>query len=592
MFNAFRRIRGRILSTYLILIIISMIVLGLALIWPLQNYFLSNFKNNMVDRANLVSQLVKKNLLNGNYNIVDEQAKGTGEKIDTRITIILPNGRVVADSEHNPFHMENHSKRPEIEKALSGNIGTQSRYSTTLDTDMMYVAIPMFLEEKIIAVTRLSMPLTEIEKIIFRLRSILVTGILIAVLISILLSIKLTKGLTEPIEAINKDTSKIAQGDLNVKVYSLTKDELGELGNSINYMTSILKEKINELSQENSRLENILNTMVSGVIVLDLVGLVRIINPTAEEFFGIIGSTCVEKHNMEVIRHTGLNEQIKKSIKKEKIIDYEFSISYPEEKILQCYIAPVYRDNNMISGTTIVFHDITNLRKLERMRADFVANASHELRTPLTAIKGYAETLLDGALDNKDISKNFINIIDNEADRLILLVEELLALSRAEGSLQEQKFQSVKIDTMIKTVSEELKQQFEKKEINFKLELQERLPNVKANLNQVKQVIVNLLDNALKYTPQKGSIFVKAYVQEDFVKVDVEDTGIGIPEKDISRVFERFYRVDKARSRQMGGFGLGLSIVKHIVESSGGEIGVESKVNKGSIFWFTLPKES
>jgi two-component system phosphate regulon sensor histidine kinase PhoR len=372
-------------------------------------------------------------------------------------------------------------------------------------------------------------------------------------------------------------------------VFALSKDEIGELGKSINYMTSILKEKINELSQENSRLENILNTMVSGVMVLDLFGTVRIINPTAEEIFGIISSTCVGKHNMEVIRHTGLNEQIKRAIKEEKIIDYEFSISYPEEKILQCYIAPVYRDNDRISGTTIVFHDITNIRKLEQMRADFVANASHELRTPLTAIKGYAETLLDGALDNKDISKNFINIINNEADRLILLVEELLALSRAEGNFNETNFKSVNISTIIKTVSEELRQQFDKKKISFKLELQQELPNVRANFNQVKQVIVNLLDNALKYTPQKGSIIVKAFDQKNYVRVEVKDTGLGIPEKDISRIFERFYRVDKARSRQMGGFGLGLSIVKHIIESSGGEIGVESEINIGSTFWFTLP---
>ncbi|MBZ4686427.1 MAG: two-component system, OmpR family, phosphate regulon sensor histidine kinase PhoR [Clostridia bacterium] len=587
----FQSIRGRILSTNLFLILTAMIVLGIALIWPLQNYFLSNLKDDMVNRSQLVSRLLEQEVINGNYSNVDKQAKLIGEKINTRITIILPDGKVIADSESNPQDMDNHSNRPEIKKAFSGEVASRSRYSTTLDTEMMYVALPIKKDGEIVAVTRLALPLTEIAKIFFRLRTILITGILIAAAIAIFLSIKLTRGLTEPIEAISDGTRKIAAGNLETKVYSGTNDEIGELGKYINIMTATLREKIDEISQQKSRLENILNTMVSGVIVLDYHGMVKIINPAAEEIFGISGLISEGKHNLEVIRHYGLNEKIKQCLKEEKTIDYEFTIFHPEEKILQCYLAPVYRDKE-IAGATLVFHDITTLRRLEKMRADFVANASHELRTPLTAIKGYAETLLDGALEDEKISRKFVTIINKEADRLMKLVEELLTLSRVESNGSEINLESVDIRAVIKAVSEEMKQRFSDKNISLSLGLPEKLAAVKANSNRIKQVMVNLLDNALKYTPEGGSVTVRAYEEDEDVMISVKDTGIGIPPKDIPRLFERFYRVDKGRSRQLGGFGLGLSIVKHIVHSFGGEIGVESTVNEGSTFWFRLPKYS
>ena len=364
----FQSIRWRILSTNLFLILTSMFILGIALIWPLQNYFLSNLTNDMINRANLVSRLIEPGLIDGNYMTVDKQTKMIGEKIKTRISIILPDGTVIADSENAPENMENHGNRPEIKKAFSGEIASQSRFSTALDAEVIYVALPIKKDGDTIAVSRLALSLKEIDKIFFRLRTILITGILIAAVIVMLLSIKITRGLTEPIEAISDGTRKIAAGNLATKVYSGTNDEIGELGKHINIMTDTLREKIYETSQQKSRLENILNTIVSGVIVLDYHGMVKIINPTAEDIFGISGLIAQGKHNLEVIRHYGLNEKIKQCLKEEKTIDYEFVIFQPGEKILQCYIAPVYREQE-IAGATLAFHDITSLRRLEQMRA-------------------------------------------------------------------------------------------------------------------------------------------------------------------------------------------------------------------------------
>ncbi|ATW23868.1 two-component system histidine kinase PnpS [Candidatus Formimonas warabiya] len=588
MLRVFRGIRGRIISTYLFLILISMAVLGITLIWMLQNYLLSNLESNMANQAGLVSNLISDPIALGEFDQVDAQIKDLGRTLQARITIVLPNGKVVGDSQFNPSNMENHGHRPEIQKALHKEVGEYVRVSSTAGLETMYVAVPIEAQGQVVGVARISHPLQEIKHTFLKLRGILFTGIIIATFIAVLLSLKLAKGFTEPIESISAGARKITAGDLDARVYSSSRDELGELGSTINYMTQTLKEHIDEISQEKSRLENILHTMVSGVVVLDNHGLVRIVNPAAEEMFGISAVTSEGKHNLEVIRHFGLNNQIEKCLISEKIIEYEFSLRFPEERVIQCYIAPVYRDKK-ISGITLVFHDITKLRKLEQMRADFVANASHELRTPLTVIKGYVETLLNGALDDRQVSEKFVTVIDEEADRLKRLVDELLTLSQLESNRQEAE-EPVLVLGIITLVAEEMRQRFQEKQIALELNLPGVVPQVKANPDRVKQILVNLLDNALKYTPYGGRVTVGAEEEENFVRICVQDTGMGIPSEDLPRIFERFYRVDKARSRQMGGFGLGLSIVKHMVENMGGSIRVESTLNEGSTFWFTLPK--
>jgi len=589
MLRGIRGIRGRILYTYLFLILISMAVVGISLIWMLQDYLMANLEENMINQARLVSDFVEDQVRLERYDELGSKINSLERDLHERITLVLKDGKVIADSQFDPRSMENHGNRTEIKQALQEQIGVYVRHSTTSNVEAMYVAVPIKYQEEILGAARISLPLEEINITLIKLRGLLLTGILIATFIAVLLSIKLAKGLTEPIERISIGTRKIAQGDFTTRIFTGTRDEIEELSISINEMTKTLQEHIEEISQEKSRLENILYTMVSGVIMLDKYGLVRIVNPAAEEIFGISALTAEGKHNLEVIRHFGLNQEIEKCILLGEIIDYEFSLRFPEERVLQCYIAPVYRDK-MIAGITIVFHDITKLRKVEQMRADFVANASHELRTPLTVIKGYVETLLNGALDDREVSEKFVSIIDQEAERLKRLVDELLTLSQLESNSQDTIEKPVNIIEIINLVKDEMRPRFMEKDMNVEMDLPEGMVLVKANKDKVKQVLVNLLDNGVKYTSIGGKVSISMIDLGSQIKIIVKDTGIGIPKKYLPRIFERFYRVDKARSRQMGGFGLGLSIVKHMVENMGGTIGVESIVGKGSTFWFTLTK--
>lgn len=584
-----RGIRSRIISTYLFLILISMAVLGILLIWIIKEYNISNLKLSMTNEAKLVSELVYDRVQLGDISEVNKDIKIMGRELNARITLVHTNGKVIGDSFFEPGAMDNHRNRPEIREALQGRVGSQIRFSESARAENLYVAVPIIADNFILGAVRLAIPLKNINITLTKLLSLLFSGILAATLLGVFLSVKLAKGLTEPIENINAGAKKIASGNWDTRVYSGSGDEIAELGNTINFMTKTLKEHIEEVAEGKSRMENIVSAMASGVIVLDNYGMVKIVNRAAEEMLGISLAAAEEKHILEVIRHFGLNDQIEKCLIQEKTADYEIAVYYPKEKIIKCYIAPVYREKT-VAGITVVFHDITQIRKLEQMRVDFVANASHELRTPLTVIKGYAETLLGGALNDRPVSEKFVSVIDQEADRLQRLVNELLTLSKLESYQTVKDEQSVDLISLIQEVANEIGQSFSNKEISLSLELPQRINPVKANEDRIKQVMVNLLENALKFTPKKGWVCVSVVDAGVDIKVCVKDTGIGIPQEELPRVFERFYRVDKARSRQLGGFGLGLSITKHIVEAYGGKMGVESTLGEGSIFWFTLPK--
>ncbi len=586
----FQGIRGKILYNYLFLILISMLVVGISLIWMLQNYLMGNLEDNMTNQGRLIADSVSEEVSLGRFDEVQEKVIVLGTELNLRITIVLYDGRVIGDSKSDPGSMENHKNRIEINQALQQQIGIDKRKSATTEIETMYLAVPILNQGEVLGAARIALPLQEIDHTVLKVLGFMLMGIILATFIAVLISFKLAKGIIEPIENISRGARKIAGGDLTTRVYSGLRDEIGELGLAINDMTKTLQQHIEEISQEKSRLENILATIASGVIMLDKYGFIRVVNPAAEEMFGINALLAEGKQHVEVIRNYGLNQEIENCLLQEKFIEYEFTLYFPEERIMQCYLAPFYRDKKS-AGITIVFHDITKIRKVEQMRADFVANASHELRTPLTVIKGYSETLLSGALNDREHAEKFITIIDHEADRLQRLVEELLNLSHLESHQQEPAEESTDLLTIIPAVGEEMKPRLLEKEIILDIALPRELPHIKANPDRFKQILVNLLDNAIKYSPKGSRVQVMTQEEEMTVKVLVKDTGMGIPAKDLPRIFERFYRVDKARSRQMGGFGLGLSIVRHMVENMGGTIGVESEENKGSTFWFALPKD-
>jgi PAS domain S-box-containing protein len=331
--------------------------------------------------------------------------------------------------------------------------------------------------------------------------------------------------------------------------------------------------------------------MLEGVLVTDQKGEILLMNPSLRKTF-LIDLPPEGKRSLEVIRNAKIQEVVDRTLQnKQKLISEELSLTVPEEKFLKVNAVPIVREGE-VNGAILVFHDITELRRLERIRQDFVANVSHELRTPISSIKGYAETLLDGAMNDQQNSRDFIEIINRDSDRLAKLIDDLLDLSRIESGKLKMVFVPTDILGVIKRTMFIIENLAKMKSISIEIQAAENLSNVLADETRLSQVILNLLDNAIKYTSEGGEIKISVRSNDQFVEVDIADTGIGIPEKDLSRVFERFYRVDKARSRDMGGTGLGLSIVKHIVQAHGGEVWVRSKLEHGSTFCFVIPRAS
>ncbi len=357
---------------------------------------------------------------------------------------------------------------------------------------------------------------------------------------------------------------------------------------SRNKMAQDIESKIREIKAQNQKLAAIFNSMIEGVIVIDKTGLIVSINPSVENIFNVLKKDVVGKIFLEAVRNNDIAEVISTILKQGKPVSKEITLIYPVRRIFEVNAAPVF-DNDAISGCLVVIHDVTEIRRLETVRSDFVANVSHELKTPLTSIKGFVETLLEGAIDDKENNRNFLTIIQDHAERLNSLVDDLLSLSH----LESKEIMLTKSSFNLREQLQEVITGFDAQSKKMNIEIKNDLPvslMVDADKDRIEQVFTNLINNAIKFNKENGTI--RIYAQEEIrtIKVFVEDSGIGIPPKDIPRIFERFYRVDKARSRQLGGTGLGLSIVKHIIELHNGSIGVESAEGFGAKFWFILPK--
>ncbi len=349
-----------------------------------------------------------------------------------------------------------------------------------------------------------------------------------------------------------------------------------------------LEEKVRRLENENIKMQAILNSMVEGVVAVDKETRILSINPTIEKIFDIQATDVKGKFFLEAIRNNDLSELLNNVLEKREFVSKELSLVWPVQKVFQVNASPIF-ERETVSGCLLVIHDITEIRRLERMRSDFVANVSHELKTPLTSIKGFVETLLEGALDDKENSRDFLKIIQEHTNRLDNLINDLLALSYLESRQAELKKEQLNLQELTDKVLAGFKSQLKKRQI----EARNNLPLkcfIRADKDRMEQVLTNLIDNAIKFNKEKGWINIDFQETAHSKKILVEDSGIGIPEKDIPRIFERFYRVEKARSRELGGTGLGLSIVKHIIELYAGSVGVESTEGLGSRFWFSLPK--
>ena len=518
-----------------------------------------------------------------------------------RVTLVDSTGRVLADSavsDRDLTTIENHRTRPEIEQAIATGSGTDLRASHTTGDRTLYRAVrlnepgttssPLYL--------RLGLPMTALEQELAKLKRNLAIAFGSAFLIAVGLSIWLARSLTKPLSDMATAARQLAAGDHSVRIQTRSRDEVGLLADTLNHMTDELRSKIEELSEDRAQLLAMLTSMVEGVMVLDYKGRILQVNPALELMFGVTRAEARGRQFAEVFGHSELNALVSTVLATRTGQEDEIILT-PSGRCLDVEASVAGGEQDNEACAVLVFHDITELRRLENIRKDFVANVSHELRTPLTSIKGYVEALLDGGKDDPATSVRFLDIILKQSDRLNLILEDLLQLSKIESGQVQFKQEPLHLGSVVERTIAMIKPLADKKQHRLISQIAPNLPLITGDEERLVQVLANLLDNAIKYTPEGGQITVaarrmplaQADVRRNSVELAVTDTGIGIPEQDRRRVFERFYRVDKARSRELGGTGLGLAIVRHIVEGHGGQIWVEGNVPTGSRFVVRLP---
>jgi two-component system phosphate regulon sensor histidine kinase PhoR len=560
-------------------------------------YFNHTPQQEMIEesRANLASQTQLARLLvlsNKQVALPQQLAETIGTVIKSRVTLISPDGTVIGDSDVGQSRLaqlENHLQRPEVQEALKHGSGTALRYSDTLRTMMLYSAMT-YGSVKTEGVIRLAMPLEYLASARKTLHGIVGGATVVTILIALLFSYILSNLTSKPLRDMADAAARIGYGGCKAKIPVVSKDEIGILAGVLNDMSERIEDQVQCLSTEKQRLDTILRSMGEGVMVTDSEGVITLVNPAFRTLFSISGEVEGKKL-VEISRHPDLLEAFN-DLGKPDVNELVREVSIqPNDCTLFTHWVPLNVDGIRM-GIVAVFHDISDLKKAENMRRDFVANVSHELRTPVTIIKGYAETLLDGALESDPVhAKRFVEIISSHSERLTNLINDILTLSSLESKEALLELNPLDVSGTIAKGCMLLQERAAQKNIAVINEtISSALPKVIADQGRLEQVVVNLLENAIKYTPDGGSVRLFTEDSEEFVRVSVSDTGIGIPFKDLPRIFERFYRVDEARTREQGGTGLGLAIVKHIVQLHGGNVSVTSDPGKGSVFSFTLKK--
>ncbi len=573
------------------LMFIGILATGLLAHALLQRDFLNSVENRLLSNAYLIRGF----LLDEEHDIedMDQVISRESDNFNARVTIVDGAGIVVVDSDTDPSTLDNHGSRPEVKLAMQGLVGVSQRYSNSINMDQYYVAIPYDTKTGERYVVRLSVPLTEISTFNYHLFRTILLSAAFGLVVAMLLGVRFLKIIINPILDMTRASKEIADGKFGRCIIYDSDDELGELAENFNKMSEELGNKIMEIEDQNIKNSAILSSMINGVIAVDNQKHVMFINPAAELLFGFREDEIKGRHVLEAFRNNQLDEQIQSLIHDNVQSAIEIEMHRPEHRILNMYSNPIVsskRANERI-GVVIIIADVTDMRKLEFMRKDFVANVSHELKTPLTSIRGFVETLKNGAVDNVAVRDKFLDIIDMETGRLSVLIEDLLVLSDIEKRSNMIEKSQIDICKATEDVVHMLQEIGKKKNVTISFECGNIQAELFGNSGWFKQMLINLIDNGIKYTPDDGNVWVKLKQDGDDLVISIEDNGIGIPEEHIDRLFERFYRVDKARSRNVGGTGLGLAIVKHVVLSFGGQIDVKSEYGKGTEFVVRIPYE-
>lgn len=580
----------RLLILYSIIFILVLLISDGTLSHFLQKRDLQELQSSLTRQSVLIRELALPLL--GDHKRLQEQIEKLGAGTDIRVTVIDPRGAVLADSSENLEQlpkMENHALRPEIAAALRKETGMSTRYSMTLGTRMLYVAIPILDQEKVLGVVRTALPITRVDAILASVRRPVMVTASLGILVVLIAGIFFSHQLTKRIRRITSVAERYAREDWSEKILIDGRDELKMLANTMNQMAETLRSRIADLETEKGKIAVILDHMNEGVIAVDRRKRIVMMNPTAEKIFGSPASALPGKSLIEVTRHPQIERIVDCAFKEQKTMSEEIHISGNIKRTLRLSVVILKERARDIDGI-LVFHDMTELRRLENVRKDFVANVSHELRTPLTSIKGFIETLLGGALKDPPTSEKFLKIVAEETDRLGRLVEDILTLGEIEQKVTRLQRDRIDLAAELALILEQFKVRIGKSSLVIENQVAGKSLPVPGDRDKVHQVFVNLIDNAIKFNQPQGKIVLCADQKPEGVTITIEDTGIGIPETDQGRIFERFFRVDKARSKELGGTGLGLAIVKHIMEAHGGSASCQSTPGKGSRFSVFFPR--
>jgi two-component system phosphate regulon sensor histidine kinase PhoR len=541
----------------------------------IKSHYIETLRTDLIHLGATMNPMVAPEVSAGNYRQLDAWAKSFGEQIQTRITIIDRDGIVLADSKEDPALMENHRARPEIAEALKGDIGSSVRYSTTVRAEMLYVALPLKSGGESIGVLRVSLFLKDTDRLLNTLRVEMVEIAAIILICSLLATGLFARSLSRPVRMLRKASLQIASGDFNARVILRNRDELKDLAESFNEMTEKMSASFEQLSHQKEELDSIISSLQEGLILVTKQGRITLCN---ESFRKMVGRReVVGRPYWGVIRDSRFADWIGELTKDQPTFSEELDIG---GRIYLCSAAFLKTRESIV----VVFHDITKMRHLEEIKKDFVVNVSHELRTPLTAIKGFAETLEE--VDERN--KSYLDVIQRHTDRLINIVGDLLLLSELEEKGVVLELEDVDLKSLAQNILRMFEQRLKEKELDARIEVKGASARIKADPYRLEQLFINLIDNAIKYT-EEGGIIISLQQKDDRMVIEIGDSGIGISEEHLPRIFERFYVTDKSRSRTFGGTGLGLSIVKHIVLLHNGSILVRSEPDKGTTFTISLP---
>jgi two-component system phosphate regulon sensor histidine kinase PhoR len=579
-------IRWRIALPFIFLILFIMVTTGVLLAYNFYQLSLEKLESNISTQSYLLANNLSQ--YNGDFSPANQQfdqfSTRWSEILGARITIISGDGTVLGESQANRNTMDNHLNRPEVQQALSNGFGRSVRYSQTEGLEFMYTAVPVYQEGEIVAFIRIAITTEQVQEDTTKFIRPIVLITILSLLLAILFAAVIAEYLSRPVRQLTTAVKQVTVEDLNLSPLLSSGDELGQLANAFEAVVVELQSQVNAIEKEEQKLKAVLQQLEDGVVIVDQNGTIQMINPAAMRIFNLGAADAVGQSLAVVARHHDVVSLWKNS-QRSKPGDIT-SMEITTNKIV-IEASGISLSKSLPGSSLLVFHDVTQLRHLETVRRDFISNISHELRTPLASLKALTETLQDGALEDSQVAGHFLNRINVEVDSLSLIVQELLELSRIESGRVPLKFEPVDPRKLIRSAVERLQLQADTSQLDLKIDCGNQLPSMLADFTRLEQVLVNLLHNAIKFTPPGGSISINCHQDEQHVIFSVADTGIGISSDDFPRIFERFFKADRARAS--GGTGLGLAISKHLVEAHHGTIWAESEEGSGSTFYFSIP---